>query len=155
MAGQAKIAQRVIEVVQEPVASLGFELVDVEWVRDKDRKVLRLIIDKVGGVNIDDCTAVSRRVDPLIDEHLKSIQHDYLEVSSPGLDRPLKTDRDLTRYCGERVELNLYRAVNGAKKITGRLGPFTEQTIHIDMDDGAYMDVERNLIAKIKRTIEF
>jgi ribosome maturation factor RimP len=75
-------------------------------------------------------------VDPIIDHELKLSSHDYLEVSSPGLERPLKTDRELARYQGVPVEFSLYQALDGRKKYTGKLGGFTAETVTIILPDG-------------------
>ena len=83
MAGRVNLAQKVMDATAAPIAGLGLELVDVELVREGQSVFLRLYIDKQGGVGLDDCTAVSQLVDPLIDQQLDIHVHDYLEVSSP------------------------------------------------------------------------
>ncbi|MBP8990187.1 MAG: ribosome maturation factor RimP [Clostridia bacterium] len=147
----------VFELVEGPVASLGLELVDVELVREGKNKarILRLIIDKKGGVTIDDCTAVSMLVDPLIDSRPDICGHDFFEVSSPGLDRPLKTTRDLLRHVGDLVEVKLYRALNGQKTFQGKLAPCTETEIILDLEDGSQLTVERSMVARIKQVVQF
>ena len=155
MAAKTPVREIVARLAEEPVASLGLELVDVELVREGKARILRLIVDKPGGVSLDDCTAVSRLVDPLIDSHAEASGHDYFEVSSPGLERPLKTDRDLARHLGEEVEMKLYQALDGKKTWKGRLAPCSEAEIRLDLDDGTQLAVPRQAVAKIKRIVRF
>ena len=100
MSGQSKLMHLVRSIAETPVSACGLELVDVELVTENKKKILRLIVDKPGGVTLDDCTAVSQAVDPLIDNHPEIKGHDYFEVSSTRFDRPLKTERDYARYPG-------------------------------------------------------
>jgi len=155
MAAKTPVREIVTRLAEEPVASLGLELVDVELVREGKARILRLIVDKPGGVSLDDCTAVSRLVDPLIDSHAEASGHDYFEVSSPGLERPLKTDRDLARHLGEEVEMKLYQAMDGKKTWKGRLAPCSEAEIRLDLDDGTQLAVPQQAVAKIKRIVRF
>ncbi len=155
MAAKTPVREIVARLAQEPVASLGLELVDVELVREGKSRILRLIIDKPGALSLDDCTAVSRQIDPLIDSHPEAAGHDYFEVSSPGLERPLKTDRDLARNLGEDVEIKLYQALDGKKTWQGRLAPCSEAEIRLDLDDGTQLAVPRQAVARIKRTVRF
>ena len=155
MPGKSHLTEIVFQLAESPVASLGLELVDVELVREGQGKarILRLIIDKPGGVSLDDCSAVSRLVDPLIDSREDISGHDYFEVSSPGLDRPLKTDRDFARYQREWVELKLYQAKDGKKTIQGRLAPCSPSEISLYLEDDTQLAVERSSVAKIRRMV--
>jgi ribosome maturation factor RimP len=153
MADRPPMAQKVFDAAFERVAGLGLELVDVEMVKEGRARILRLYIDKPGGVSIEDCSRVSRMIDPVIDQELDLHGHDYLEVSSPGLERPLKTDRDLIRCCGEQVELTLYQALDGRKKFQGILAPCTPEAIIISQDDGTDRQFPREQVARVKRMI--
>ena len=155
MAARPGTVQRIIDAAAQPVADLGLELVDVEMVREGKAVILRIFIDKAGGVSMDDCTQVTRLVDPLIDTQLNIHEHDFLEVSSPGLERPLKTERDFARYQGEWVELSRYKAVDGRKKLEGRLAPCTDETIGLELEDGTLLSIPRLEVARIKRMIRF
>lgn len=155
MTSRPGAAQRIMEAVAQPIADLGLELVDVELVREGKSMILRIYIDKPGGVGIDDCTRVNGLVDPLIDGQLNIHDHDYLEVSSPGLERPLKTDRDFARYQGEWIELSRYRAVDGVKRLEGILAPCTAETIGIRLEDGTLLAIPRREAAQVKRMIRF
>lgn len=151
MTGRSPVAQKVFDAAFTRVEALGIELVDVELVRENQSRILRLYIDKPGGVGLDDCEQVSHLIDPIIDNELDLHVHDYLEVSSPGLERPLKTDRDFVRYQGEWVELTLYRAVDGQKKFQGYLAPFKPDQIGLTAEDGSSRQFPRDQVAKTRR----
>ncbi|MDW7657536.1 MAG: ribosome maturation factor RimP [Bacillota bacterium] len=155
MTGRPRLAELVYQLAEAPAASLGLELLDVELVREGKSRILRLIIDKPGGVDLEDCSALSNLVDPLIDSRADISGHDYFEVSSPGLDRPLKTQRDYDRYQGELVELKLYKALNGEKVFRGKLAPCSDTEIRILLADGSQLAVQSSAVAKIKRTVQF
>ena len=146
-----------MQLLDAPVTSLGVNLIDVERVSQSKGgpKILRRIIDKRGGVSMDDCSAVSRLADPLIDSHPELSGHDYLEVSSPGLDRPLKTSLDLAIHQGEPVAVKLYRARDGQKEFQGNLAPSTEDQVVLDLEDGTQLVFTRDQVAKIQRIIQF
>ena len=143
--------QDIRELVEQLVQSQGLELVDVERVTENQNKILRLIVDKRGGVSLDDCTAVSELADPLIDT--LALNHDYFEVSSPGIDRPLKTDSDLARYQGAWVKATCYKAQDGRKRFEGRLVAFTPDTVSLELEDGTHKALARRDVAHIKRMI--
>ncbi len=153
MPNRSRVAQMVYDAALPEVESLGLELVDVEMVKSGQKRILRIYIDKRGGVSLDDCTDVSRVMDPLIDHQLQIKEHDFFEVSSPGLERPLKTDQDLARYQGEWVEVSLYRGVDGQKKFKGRLEPFTKEAIVILMEDNVAKHFARDQVARVKRIL--
>lgn len=155
MAERSKNAQLVYDAIVDRVAALGIDLVDVAYVREGPSTYLRIFIDKDGGVTLDDCTNVSHLVDPIIDEELKLDSHDYLEVQSPGLERPLRTERELARYQGSWVEVSLYQAQAGRKKWQGRLAPCTAGQISITLEDGSLQTIERDLVARVKRIVRF
>jgi ribosome maturation factor RimP len=155
MAERSPYAQRVYNAVAAKTADLELELVDVEMVREGPSRILRLIIDKPGGVSHEDCARVSRIADPLIDQELQMNNHDYLEVSSPGLERPLKTERDFLRHQGEWVELTLYQASEGQKHFIGRLAACTAEFIAIEPDRMPIRQFPRDQVAQVKRTIVF
>lgn len=99
----------------------GIELYDLEFIKEGPNWYLRIYIDKEGGVTIDDCEAVSRAVEKVLDEK-DPIEHAYiLEVSSPGIDRALKKEADFAKYAGQDVEIRLYKPTNGVKIFQGKL----------------------------------
>ena len=153
MPNRSRVAQMVYDAALPEIEALGLELVDVEMVKSGQKRILRIYIDKRGGVSLDDCTQVSRIMDPVIDQQLEIKEHDFFEVSSPGLERPLKTDRDLARYQGEWVEVSLYRSVDGQKKYKGRLEPFTDEAIVILTDNNDTIHFPRDQVARVKRLL--
>ena len=114
---EQKTEQLLLPIMEEH----QFELVDVEFVKEAGNWFLRAYIDKPGGIGVDDCETVSRRLSDLLDEQ-DFIEESYiLEVSSPGLGRPLKKDKDLERSIGESVDVRLFRAIDRQKEFTGIL----------------------------------
>ena len=153
MANRSRTAQAVYDAALPHIEALGIDLVDVEMVKSGQKKILRLYIDKRGGVSLDDCTTVSQLIDPIVDQELKINEHDFFEVSSPGLDRPLKNDKDFARYQGEWVEVSLYKGIDGKKKFKGKLAPCTDQVICIEQEDETTMSFKREQVANVKRII--
>ena len=132
----------------------GFELVDVEYVREVGVWYLRCYIDKEGGIAVDDCEVVSREADPILDTD-DCIEESYiLEVSSPGLGRPLKKEKDFKRSIGKAVECKLYKAIDKQKEFEGVLKDFTEDTVTIEIDEKDLV-LDRKDIAMIRLAIEF
>ena len=103
------------------VETKGFELVDVEWVKEGANWYLRAYIDKENGITVDDCEEVSRALSDLLDEEDFISENYILEVSSPGLDRPLKKEKDFARSIGKDVEVKLFKAINKEKEFVGIL----------------------------------
>lgn len=151
--------KNVIKVVKEHcepiVEELGYDLVDLEYVKENDSYFLRFYIGKPEGITIDDCQKISEVVGKKLDEIDPIKESYYLEVSSPGLDRPLKTDKDLKRNIGKNVEISLYKSVDGKKKYIGELLDFTEGHIKIKGDKSEYKEIERDVISNIKLAIDF
>lgn len=132
-----------------------FELVDVEYVKEAGNWYLRAYIDKEGGFTVDDCETVSRRLSDWLDKE-DFIEDSYiLEVSSPGLGRPLKKEKDFKRSLGEQVEIRLYKAVDRQKEFVGALKAYDENTVTIEYEDGAESTFERKDIALIRLAFDF
>jgi ribosome maturation factor RimP len=133
----------------EPVAAaLGLEVIDIEYRREGGGWVLRLFIDKPGGVSLDDCTAMSRELSPVLDVE-DPIEHAYhLEVSSPGATRPLKTDRDLERFRGCRVRVSTYEKIGDRKTFIGRLVSHTPEVLDVEEETVGRVSLPRAAIAK-------
>jgi ribosome maturation factor RimP len=156
MTGRSPAANKVYEATRTRIAELGIELIDVEMAKEGQARILRLTIDKPGGVDSEDCAMVSRLVDPIIDQELDLRTHDYLEVSSPGLERPLKTDRDFIRYQGEWVEVTLYKPLDGQKKFTGRLAASTPESMGLEAEtDQPARRFLRDQVAKVRRIVKY
>ncbi|MBQ6823401.1 MAG: ribosome maturation factor RimP [Clostridia bacterium] len=130
------IASRV-EALASPVAQeLGYELFDVEYVKEGPDWFLRLFITKEGGIAIDDCEAMSRAVDPLLDEADIIKDHYYLEVSSVGLDRPLKKEKDFRYFMGEMIEVKLFRPLEGKDLWVGKLTGYEDGNFTVSVEEG-------------------
>lgn len=140
----------------EPIAEeLGYELVDVEFTKENSNNYLRVYIHKPGGVNLDDCQNMSQLLSDELDKSDPISLPYYLEVSSPGLDRPLKNDKDLKRNLNKEVEVRLYEALDGKKIIEGILEDFDDKTINILTESNTITELPRNIIALIKLVIKF
>ncbi len=148
------IQQTVTELVSPVVENLNYELVDVEYVKEGANWYLRVYIDKPGGISIDDCQAVSEQISDLLDKNDPIDQSYYLEVSSPGLDRPLKTEKDFTKYKGELVEVKVFQPIDGKKIFEGELVGLKDNFIVINQD-GHDVQFERDKVAIVKRVIKF
>ncbi len=140
---------------QEIAENLGYELVDVEYIKEGDYFFLRIFIHKDGGITLDDCQIFTQKISSELDEKDSSDQQYYLEVSSPGLDRPLKTDKDYNRNLGKEVELKLYKAFENRKKIEGILKSFNEETFEIESEDGKILNIPRETVSLMKLVIKF
>ncbi|MDO5127746.1 MAG: ribosome maturation factor RimP [Eubacteriales bacterium] len=128
---KAEIELHCTELVTPIIEANDFELVDVEYVREGGEYYLRVYADKEGGINIDDCVLISRALEEKLDEEDKLTDAYILEVSSPGLTRPLKKEKDFERSIGKLVDIKLYQAHNGMKELTGTLDVFDEQSITV------------------------
>ena len=127
--------QKTEQLLTPIVEEYGFELVDVEYVKEGSTWYLRSYIDKPGGISIDDCEKVSRRLSDFLDQE-DFIEDTYImEVSSPGLGRPLKKEKDFRRSLGEEVEIRTYRMIDKQKEFTGILKDYDENTVTITLAD--------------------
>ena len=137
------------------VEANNFELVDVEYVKEAGTWYLRIYIDKEGGININDCELVSRAFSDILDKE-DPIEDAYiLEVSSPGLGRPLKKDKDFQRHLGDEVEVRTYKPINKQKEFVGLLDAWDKETVTLQMESGEMMTIARTDIALIRQYIEF
>jgi len=144
------------EKLLEPILEENaFELVDVEYVKEGSDWYLRAYIDKEGGININDCETVSRALEEKLDEEDFIPDAYILEVSSPGLTRPLKKERDYLRNIGKPVEIHLYRPVDKCRIFIGDLASYDEDTVTLDMGDEGEMSFERKNISLIRQYFEF
>jgi ribosome maturation factor RimP len=128
------VVKRVVDLVEPILDEMGIELVDVEYLSHYGKWVLRLYIDKESGVTIDDCVRVSREIGDLIDVK-EAVTHEYtLEVSSPGIDRPLRKEKDFVGAVGKKVKVRMIAAIDGRRSFTGYLKDFENGTLYIEMD---------------------
>ena len=133
----------------------GFELVDVEYVKEGSNWYLRAYIDKPGGITIDDCELISRALSDLLDQEDFITDSYILEVSSPGLGRPLKKEKDFARSIGKDVEIRLYQPLNKQKEYTGALKSYDAETVTITLEDGSDLTIEKSGIALIRLAFDF
>ena len=148
---EAKVEAFLLPVMEEN----GFELVDVEYVKEAGTWYLRAYIDKPGGFTVDDCEMVSRKLGDWRDKEDFIDESYILEVSSPGLGRPLKKEKDFKRSLGEQVEIRLYKAVDRQKEFVGALKAYDENTVTIEYEYGAESTFERKDIALIRLAFDF
>ncbi len=153
MTGRSRIAQIAFDLALPVVNQMGFELVDAEYKKEGSAYFLRLFIDRRGGIFIEDCEQVSKAMDPIFDSQLKVIP-DYFEVSSPGLTRPLKTIEDYARYCGEKVDVTLYRPGDLGKRFEGLIIEAADNEIVFSVDNEE-ITVLLTDISLAKRVIHF
>ncbi|MDF2590373.1 MAG: rimP [Anaerocolumna sp.] len=144
------------EKLLEPILqSHNFELVDVEYVKEGGNWFLRAYIDKDGGISVDDCEIVSRILSDLLDKHDFIPDAYILEVSSPGLGRQLKKEKDYARSINKEVEIKLYKPIEKQKEYVGILLSYDTETIKIELDDESTMDIPRSNIALIRLAFDF
>lgn len=144
------------EQMLEPIVSEhGFETVDVEYVKEGSNWYLRAYIDKPGGITIDDLEMVSRALSDKLDEEDFIADAYILEVSSPGLGRPLKKEKDFARSIGEEVEVHLYRAINRQKEFVGLLKSYDKEGFTIEKEDGEEITFNKAEVALVRLTFEF
>ena len=147
--------QKTEQLLTPIVEEYGFELVDVEYVKEGSTWYLRSYIDKPGGISIDDCEKVSRRLSDLLDQE-GFIEDAYImEVSSPGLGRPLKKEKDFRRSLGEEVEIRTYRMIDKQKEFTGILKDYDENTVTITLADETEKTFDKDDIALIRLAFDF
>ena len=143
------------EIVQPIVDAKNFEIVDIEYVKEAGEYYLRVYLDKEGGISLSDCEVVSRELSEILDKKDPIKDNYFLEVSSPGLDRPLKKDKDFERYKGRDVEIKLYKPKNGSKQFEGELVGLTEDNNIKVIIDGEEVDFTRKEVALIRLAIRF
>ena len=146
---------RTEELITPILDRMNFELVDVEYVKEGGTWYLRAYIDKEGGITVNDCEAVAREMNEILDRE-DFVEDSYVfEVSSPGLGRPLKKEKDYIRSMGKEVEIRTYRAINREKEFYGILSAYDENTVTIKTDDGTEMTFEKSNIALIRLAFDF
>jgi len=149
-----KVAERIAGLARPIVEANGCSLWDVEYVREGSERYLRLYIEKEGGVDITDCEAVSRAMDPVLDEE-DPIQESYrFEVCSAGLERPLKRPSDFDRFMGSPITVKLYRPRNGLKEIPGILRGYEEGRVTVEAGKET-ITFEKSEVALVRLRVEF
>ena len=155
MSETRRIANQVLDLAEPLLHEFGFEMVDVEFQFERGRWILRIFIDKDGGVTVDDCAHVSRELGDLIDaENIIDYPH-VLEISSPGLNRPLRKERDFVRSIGKVVRLRMARPINRRRNFTGRLANVRQGMISLLVDDNNLVELPLKEIDKARLKYEF
>ncbi len=143
------------ELVMPLIRQNQFELVDVEYVKEGGNWYLRAYIDKPGGITVDDCEVISRSLSDKLDEE-DFIEGAYiLEVSSPGLGRPLKKEKDFVRNMGQEVELRTYRAIEKQKEFRGILDAYDKSSITLEVEEGEKLVFDRSNVALVRLAFDF
>ena len=139
------------KIAQQIAIEQNVELVDVELVKEPTGHFLRFYIEKPDGISLNELETFHRRIQPLVE----NVEYDFMEVSSPGADRPLKTERDFARAEGMEVELKTYRPVNGGKQFLGDLVGLKDGVISIITESGETLAFEKKDVAIVRPVIEF
>ena len=138
------------QFIQPLIDANNFELVDVEFVKEGSDWYLRVYIDKDGGITVDDCELISRAFNEILDREDYISEQYIFEVSSPGLMRPLKKEKDYKRSVGKLIDIKLYKPVDKCKEFTGVLDSYDKDTVTIKMDDDTQKTFDRSNLAMIR-----
>ena len=151
----SKISDKVEALARPVVEEEGCKLWSVEYIKEAGTWYLRVYIDKPGGITIDDCELVSRAFSDVIDQN-EFIEDSYImEVSSPGLLRPLKKDKDFNRYLEKPIEMRTYKMIDKKKEFMGVLKDYNKEQITIEEPDGELRVLQRNELALVRPYVEF
>lgn len=154
MSKREEYEQKTEALVLPIIEANNFELVDVEYVKEAGNWYLRVYVDKEGGIAVDDCEVVSRALSDRLDAD-DFIEDSYiLEVSSPGLGRPLKKEKDYVRSIGKEVDIHLYKSIDKQKEFTGVLKSYTKEEIVLQIED-ADVIFDRANVALIRLSFDF
>lgn len=148
------IKGKVAEVATEICQELGYELVDVEFKKGTKHNLISIFIYKEDGIGLDDCESVSRKIDEILDKDEDLVDPYYLEVSSPGLDRPIRTKDDYRRNLEKEVEVKLYAPIDGKKQFKGFLTSYDDENVLIKADD-VEMSFKQKDISMMRQVIKF
>ncbi len=145
----ANIENRVQDLVENTITELGYELYDVQYVKEGKDYYLRIYIDSKKGIDLEDCEKVSNEVSTILDKNDFIKEQYFLEISSPGIERILRKDKHLKDNIGEEVEVSLFKPINKQKSIVGVLKDFDADTIEIEVENNI-LKIDRKNISLIK-----
>ena len=151
----SKAEETLIRLAEPVCRDCGTYVYDAEYKKEGGSYYLRLYIDKDGGVGIDDCEKVSRAIDPILDENDPIEEAYYLSVSSIGIDRPLKKDRDFERNMGKKLQVKLYAPINKKKELLGVLTGYDGESFTISVEKTGEVTIKRKDAALIRPWIDF
>ena len=147
----AKIEEKVEELLKETIEKLGYNLYDVEYVKEGPNYYLRVYIDNEKGIDLNDCEKVSNAIDEMLDEANIIKDQYYLEVSSPGIERVLRKDRHLQENIGNQIEIKLFKKdEKGSKDYIGELLKFDQEVVSIKTSEEDEIQIERKNISQVK-----
>lgn len=150
----SRLTDKIAEIARPVVEEEGCSLWDVEYVREAGTWYLRVFIDREGGVSIDDCERVSRRLDPILDEKDPIPESYVFEVGSAGADRELKRPRDFEQFMGSEVEVRLYRPVDGSKHYTGTLAGYEDGAVTLTQGEKT-LRFPKEQVAQVRLYVSF
>ena len=150
----ASIEEKVEELIQNKVTQLGYELYDVQYVKEGKDYFLRIFIDKPEGIDLNDCEKVSNEINPIIDKADYIKEAYFLEVSSPGVERVLRKDKHLEQNIGKEIEIKLFKPIENEKIQDGILKQYNEEAITIEVNDEEKI-IDRKNIALMKLKYNF
>lgn len=153
--GQNKVEKLVEELVTPIIEAANYELVDIEFKKEGPHRYLRVYVDKPGGITLDDCQVVSEELSEKLDELDPIPENYFLEVSSPGIDRPLKKDKDFEKFKDSLVEVKLFEAINGQKVIEGQLMGLEGNAIKLKINNNDILEIPRDKVAITRLAIKF
>lgn len=155
MAKISNTEKKIMPFLEPIIVERNLELVDLEFVKEGANWYLRIYIDKDGGVDIEDCEGVSRTLEAKLDEQDPIEQAYILEVSSPGIDRPLKKEADFEKYRGEIIDIKLYKAVDGQKQFQGKLLGLENGVISIEDEKNKVVAFDQKDVASVRLAVIF
>ena len=155
-----KITDRIYEMALPLAQGEGLTIYEVEYKKEGSDYVLRVILDTQADgdteyVSIDACERVSRQLSDMLDESDPIKDAYMLEVTSPGLDRPLKRDEDFARFAGRDIDIGLYKAINGSKIVCGKLIGYADGIITAELPDGSEFSIKKDETSSVKLTVVF
>lgn len=149
-------AETVFGIVEPYAKSIGVDIYDVEFLKEGANYFLRIYIDKPGGsISSDDCEQLSRLIDPVLDEADPIENSYYLEVSSVGLDRPLKLEKDFMRFMGEKIDVRLYKAIDGMREFVATLTGYEDGKFTVQLANGDSLTLEQKQASLIRPHLDF
>ena len=149
---KVSVTRAAAAIAEKLAQEMDYEFVDASLDKEYGASFLRIYVDREGGITVDDCEAFHRAFQPLVED----LDYDYLEISSPGLDRPLTRDRDFEKAAGEAVEVHLSRAMDGKKRLEGILRGLTDDgMVEIEDAEGNVIRLERKACSLIRPIIVF
>lgn len=152
----SKITEQVEALIQPVLNDLNFELVDIEYVKEGKDHFLRISIDKEGGVDLNDCTIASEKISEVMDENDPIPEMYYLDVASPGAERPIKKEKDFYNAISQPIFVSLYAPIEGDKEWLGVLKSVNDESINMEVKEKAKtkeIEIPRNKIAKARHAV--